>query len=110
MDLNYEINEDTVDIEIDVSVFTKEVLMRTAYKYIDKAWMSIKRGEEENMFILSVLPRDPEERNSERLEDLALRFNTDIICTFVEEKEAERYAESRNAMVKAAMLSQTRKT
>lgn len=105
--LNFEAKEDIVEIRIDPNIFPKEVVMRSAYKYIDRAWITVERDKDSGKVLVTVLPREKEERSEDRLEDLALKFNTDLITTFVEDKEAERYAEARNSMIKAAMLSQS---
>jgi len=105
MDLNYTIKEDKVKIEVDPQVFPKEVVLRSAYKFLDRAWLDIRR-EQGGDVVVTVLPRDPETRNENDLERMALQFDTYLITSFVEDKEAERYAEARNAMIKSAMLSQ----
>ena len=109
MNLNYTCKEEKVEIRIDPKIFPKEVVLRSAYKFIDRAWMNIEKPSDKEKVHLTLLPRDPERRNKEDLERMALQFNTYLITSFVEDKEAERYAEARNAMVKSAMLSQRKR-
>jgi len=79
MKLNFEIKGETAEIEIDPRVFPKRIVMRTAYKYINRAWISVEKSDDSKKVLVSLYPREESRRNQEELKDMCLKFNTDLI-------------------------------
>lgn len=105
MKLNFTIENGTAEIKVDPRIFPKEVVLRSAYKFIDRAWISVEKDGNSEKILVKLLPR--EKKTEKEIEKLAFSFNMNLVTSYVEDMEAERYAESRNSMIKAAMLSQT---
>lgn len=106
MKLNFKIKNDIAEVQVDPKIFSRRVVLRSAYKFIDRAWISLKKDDETGDIIVKFLPK--EDKSEEDMKKIALDFDTNLITSYVEDVTAERYAESRNSMVKAALLSQTK--
>lgn len=99
---NFKINpkEKTVCLTVSRAIFPSQVVLHAAYHFIEEAKLVVE-GDEKTITVTFI----PEKRNSlTELEELAYEFNLQLVTSFLENVEAERYAELREEMMRRAVF------
>lgn len=92
-----------VAVTVSTAVFPSQIVLHATYHFIEEGKVIVE-GDEKTITVILV----PEKRNSEsELEELAYEFNLQLVTSFVENTEGERYAKLREEMMRAA-ISQPR--
>lgn len=96
----------SVLIEVPTSIYPVSVILHAAYVFIEEAKVIVEEGGD-NKIIVNFIPEGKVEEKD--LEELAYQFNVQLISSFCEEVESRKYAQTRNALMRAALTPQTQR-
>ena len=90
-------------VKINPQLYASSCVMRASYRFTDDFNVKVD-GDPMSELIVSFKSKDTEDTPSKKdFEDLADVFYNELIHTNVEEEQARRYADTRNALIGAAM-------
>ena len=96
----------TITILINPRMYSQLIIMRAAYRFIDDFDVKVD-GDPMKEFSIFFKLKTNETYNLDDLKALADAFFTELVHTSVEEAQARRYADIRNALVGAALRNIT---
>lgn len=94
----------TVRITLNPRLYPQSTVMRAAYRFIDDFDVIVDGDPLSTIFVtLKVKAEDTESTTRKDMEQLANTFFSELIHANVEETQSRRYADTRNALIGAAL-------
>ncbi|MCK5333809.1 MAG: hypothetical protein KAJ24_04810 [Candidatus Aenigmarchaeota archaeon] len=103
---NISINENgkTVTIKLNPRLYSQSVIMRAAYRFTEDFDVAVDGDPLDKITVVfKVCAEDKKEAKKEDLEAISAAFHNELLHASVEETQARRYADTRNALIGAAV-------
>lgn len=98
--------EKCVNIILNPRLYPQSTVMRASYRFIDDFDVIVDGDPLSKIFVtLKIKPEDKNSATKKEMEQLANTFFSELIHANVEETQARRYADTRNALIGAALRS-----
>lgn len=94
----------TVTMKINPRLYPQSAVMRAAYRFID-SFDVVVSGDPLKEVNVEISLKEGETAAASELEQVVKSFNAELIHASVEEVQARRYADTRNALIGAAVRS-----
>lgn len=96
--------EKRVQITLNPTLYPQSAVMRAAYRFTDEFNVIVDGDALSKIFvIIKIKPEDKSGATKEEMEQLANDFFSELIHANVEEMQTRRYADTRNALIGAAL-------
>lgn len=93
----------TMTVKINPQLYASSCVMRASYRFTDDFNVKVDGDPMSELIVSFKSKEDGETPSKKDFEDLADVFYNELIHTNVEEEQARRYADTRNALIGAAM-------
>ena len=97
-------NEKTVTLKLNPRLYSQSVIMRAAYRFTEDFDVAVEGDPLDKITVVfKVCEEDKKEAKKEDLEAISAAFHNELLHASVEETQARRYADTRNALIGAAV-------
>ena len=101
--VNIDKDSKTMTVKLNSQLYSSSCVMRASYRFTDEFNVKVD-GDPMSELEVRFSPKEEEDNPSEKdWQDLVDVFYNELIHTNVEEEQARRYADTRNALIGAAM-------
>lgn len=100
--IKYDVENKSAEILLNPRMYSQLIVMRAAYRFIDDFDVKVD-GDPMKEFVVFFKSKTDEKYTLDDLKALGDAFFTELVHTSVEEAQARRYADIRNALVGAAL-------
>lgn len=102
--INVDEKNKCIHITLNPTLYPTSVVMRASYRFIDDFDVIVNGDALSKIFVtLTVKEEDKSSATKKELEHLSNAFFSELIHSNVEESQARRYADTRNALIGAAL-------
>ena len=101
--VDFDLSKKVTRINLNSMLYPRTVVMRAAYSFTDSFDVAVEGDDSSS--IVFIRDNGNDKLTQADFEDIAYRFYSELIHASVEETQARRYADTRNALIGAALKS-----
>lgn len=98
--VDIDLKKKTIRINLNTMLYPRTVVMRAAYSFTESFDIGVDGDNLSTVILIKVRTSDVK---NDDFEDIVYRFYSELIHASVEETQARRYADTRNALIGAAL-------
>lgn len=99
--VDIDLKKKIIRINLNTMLYPRTVIMRAAYSFTESFDVGVDGDNSSTVVLIKV--RTGDVKSHDDFEDIVYRFYSELIHASVEETQARRYADTRNALIGAAL-------